>query len=129
MIPAVIKKIHQAKMENKESVDIWGSGEARREFMCAADLADFVFFAIEKIHSLPQNTNVGIGTDYSINEYYDIIAEIIGYKGRFDHDLSKPVGMKQKLVDDSKIEELGWKHKTSLKEGIRQAYEYYKSIE
>ncbi len=98
MLPAVIKKIHEGKINNQKTLDIW-----RREFMYAQDLADFTYFALENFESMPQNINVGLGHDYTINEYYKAIAEVIGYKGKFIHDLSKPVGMKQKLIDDTKL--------------------------
>ena len=126
MLPAVIKKIHEAKEKNQNSLDIWGDGEARREFMYAEDLADFIYYALENFEKMPQNINVGLGHDYTINEYYEAIAEVIGYKGTFVHDLSKPVGMRQKLIDDTKLQIFGWQHKTSLKEGIEKIYEYYK---
>ena len=126
MLPAVIKKIHEAKEKSQDSLDIWGDGEARREFMYAEDLADFIYYALENFEKMPQNINVGLGHDYTINEYYEVIAEVIGYKGTFVHDLSKPVGMRQKLIDDTKLQIFGWQHKISLKEGIEKIYEYYK---
>lgn len=125
MLPAVIKKIHDAKVNNQTTLDIWGDGEARREFMYAADLADFIYYALENFESMPQNINAGLGTDYTINEYYTAIAEVIGYKGNFIHDLTKPVGMKQKLIDDTKLQKFGWRYKTSLKDGIQKTYDYY----
>jgi GDP-L-fucose synthase len=126
MLPAVIKKIHEAKINNQKQIDIWGDGTARREFMYAGDLADFIFEAIMKFEKLPQNINVGLGMDYSINEYYVAIAKVIGYQGEFINDLTKPIGMKQKLIDDTKLSKFGWKYKTSLVEGIEKTYEYYK---
>jgi GDP-L-fucose synthase len=128
MVPAVIKKIYEAKKNNASSIDIWGDGLARREFMYTADLADFVFYAIEKIDQMPQNINVGLGFDYTINEYYKIIAKVIGFKGEFVHDLSKPIGMKQKLIDDTKLKKFGWQHQTSLEEGIKNTVEYFKNV-
>lgn len=125
MIPAVIRKISEAKEQGKETIDIWGDGLARREFMYAGDLADFVFYAISKFEEMPQNINVGLGHDYTINEYYETIAEIIGFDGRFEHDLSKPVGMKQKLIDDALLKKFGWSYRTSLKEGIQNTYEFF----
>jgi len=125
MLPAVIKKIHDAKVNSDETIDIWGDGEARREFMYAEDLADFISYALINFENMPQNINVGLGHDYTINEYYKAIAEVIGYKGQFVHDLTKPVGMKQKLIDDTKLQEFGWKYKTSLKDGIEKIYDYY----
>lgn len=127
MLPAVIKKIHEAKVANKMEIDIWGDGTARREFMYAGDLADFIVYAIDNFEKMPQNINVGLGHDYTINEYYEAIAKVIGYKGKFVHDLSKPVGMKQKLIDDTKLKMFGWKYQTSLESGIEKTYAYYKN--
>lgn len=125
MIPAVIKKISDAKERGDQQIDIWGDGLARREFMCAADLADFIFYAIPKLEGMPQNINVGLGHDYTINEYYNEIAAVIGFTGEFVHDLSKPVGMQQKLIDDAKLNQFGWSHKTTLFDGIKKTYEFY----
>lgn len=126
MLPAVIKKIHEAKESGQYSLDIWGDGEARREFMYVEDLANFIYYAVENFEKMPQNINVGLGHDYTIREYYKVIADVIGYEGIFVHDLSKPVGMRQKLIDNAKLQIFGWKHKTSLEEGIRKIYKYYK---
>ena len=126
MLPAVIRKIHLAKINNLPEVEIWGDGHARREFMYAEDLADFINFAVSNIESLPQNINIGLGYDYTINEYYHKVSEVIGFKGDFIHDLTKPTGMRQKVVDISKVSKMGWKPKTSLLEGIRKSYNYYK---
>ncbi len=125
MLPAVIRKIHEAKIQKNKTISIWGNGEARREFMYAQDLADFIFYAITNFEKMPQNINVGLGKDYTINEYYKTIAESIGFEGGFIHDLSKPVGMKQKLIDNTKLKIFGWHPKTSLKEGVKLTYDYY----
>jgi len=125
MIPAVIRKIHNAKNNNLESVDIWGDGLARREFMYAADFSDFVYYAIDNFEIMPQNINVGLGHDFTINEYYQKIANAVGYQGKFAHNLSQPVGMRQKLIDDAKLKEYGWRHQTSLEEGIQKTYNYF----
>jgi GDP-L-fucose synthase len=125
MIPAVIRKIDEASRAGLSEIDIWGDGEARREFMYAEDFAEFVFYAIDHFESMPQNLNVGLGTDYTINEYYQTVASVVGYTGKFKHDISKPVGMKQKLIDDSKLKEFGWCYKTSLEAGIKKTYEFY----
>ena len=127
MLPAVIKKIHDAKINNQKHIDIWGDGTARREFMYAGDLADFIYQAIQQFDKLPQNINVGLGIDYAINEYYSAIANVIGYQGKFINDLTKPIGMKQKLIDDTNLNKFGWKHKTSLVDGIGKTYEYFKT--
>ena len=127
MVPAVIKKIYEAKQNNATEIDIWGDGLARREFMYTADLADFVFYALDHFDKMPQNINVGLGFDYTINEYYEAIAAAVGFTGKFVHDLSKPIGMKQKLIDDSKLKQFGWQHQTSLKEGIKNTLDYFKT--
>lgn len=125
MVPAVIKRIHEAKMNALTELEIWGDGTARREFMYAGDLADCLIHAISKFDSLPQMMNVGLGTDYTINEYYQTISATIGYLGSFKHDLTKPIGMQQKLVDNSRMMEWGWTPKVSLHDGIKKTYEFY----
>lgn len=125
LIPAVLNRIHNAKVNNSESIKIWGDGTARREFMHVRDLADFVAFAVTNFTKLPQVSNVGLGKDYSIKEYYTAISNIVGYNGSFEYDLSKPIGMKQKLVDNSKINDMGWKHKITLIDGLKDTYNYY----
>jgi len=125
MIPAVIKKIHEAKVEQSETVEIWGDGEARREFMLAEDLAKYIWALVKNIDSVPEIMNVGLGFDFSINEYYKTIAEVIGYSGDFVHDLSKPVGMKQKLVDIQRMNEVSELNSTPLADGIEKTYNYY----
>lgn len=125
MIPSVIRKLDDAKRNNKEVISIWGDGNARREFMYAEDLADFIFYAIDNFEKMPHNLNVGLGRDYSINEYYQEIAKVVGFSGEFIHDLSKPVGMKQKLIDDKRLKQFGWAYKIELEVGIQQTYQYY----
>lgn len=128
MIPAVIRKIYEANKSDLNEVNIWGDGLARREFMYVEDLVDFIFFAIPNFKFMPQNINVGLGKDYSINEYYKCIADVIGFDGNFIHDLTKPIGMKQKVVDNTKLKNFGWSPKTSLNEGLRKTFEYYKKV-
>lgn len=125
MLPAVVKKIHEAKINNQSFVEIWGDGTARREFMYAGDLADFIIYAIKNFSEMPQNINVGLGYDYSIYEYYQVIAKEIGYTGNFKYDLTKPVGMKQKLIDNKKLNRFGWRPKTSMEDGIKNTYKFY----
>jgi GDP-L-fucose synthase len=127
MIPAVIRKIYDAKLSCTNEINIWGDGTSRREFMYVEDLSDFIFYAITKFDKMPQNINVGIGHDYSINDYYSEIAKVLEYKGEFLHDLTKPTGMKQKLIDDTELKKFGWKSKTTLTEGLRKTIDYYKS--
>lgn len=125
MIPAVIRKLHEAKLNGLESVDIWGSGQARREFMYAGDLAEFIGFALDNYDKIPELINVGLGFDYSIDEYYETIAKVVGYKGQFNHDLQKPEGMSRKLVDISRLENTGWKAKVSIENGVEMTYKYF----
>ena len=122
---AVIKKIHQAKVANSNEVVIWGDGLARREFMYCGDLAHCIFQAVQRFDSLPLVMNVGIGTDHTINDYYAVIKEIVGFDGRFVHDLEKPVGMSQKLLDVSRQKEWGWAPRTSLADGVQKTYDYF----
>lgn len=128
MIPGVIKRIFEAKNKTQESVDIWGDGSTRREFMFAGDFAHFIYYAIENFIKMPNNINVGIGIDYSITDYYKIIADVIGYKGTFNYDLTKPTGMKQKLVDNKRLKEFGWTNQITLVDGIKSTYEYFINI-
>jgi len=125
MIPAAIQKIHEAKILKKSSVEIWGNGETRREFMSASDLADLVFYCVENYEAMPQNLNAGLGIDYTINEYYKAVAEVIKYDGDFFHNLEKPEGMKQKLIDTELLHKFGWKNKLSLEDGIKIAYDFF----
>jgi len=125
LIPAIIHKVHQAKVENSPTVEIWGDGEARREFMYAGDLAEMLQQAMENFETLPVLMNAGLGYDFSINEYYAAAAEIIGWEGDFTHDLSKPVGMRQKLASDEKQVIWGWEPKTQLYDGLQKTYDFY----
>ena len=126
MIPAVIRKIELAKQNNHNIVEIWGSGNARREFMYAGDCADAIFYSIERIVQIPQYMNIGLGYDYSINEYYNYVAQIIGYTGNFIHDTSKPEGMLHKLTSAMHLDNLGWKSQHGIVDGISKTYEFYK---
>ncbi|MBS9718659.1 GDP-L-fucose synthase family protein [Pseudohalocynthiibacter aestuariivivens] len=125
LLPAIVKKMHDAKTQGLDSVEIWGDGTVRREFMFASDMADGTWYMVDRFERLPDMMNLGVGHDYSINEYYEAAAKVIGWKGKFTHDLSKPVGMKQKLLSVSRQTELGWAPKTSLEEGIQQTYQFF----
>lgn len=125
LIPAIIHKMHVAMQSGEDVVEIWGSGEARREFMYAADLADAVMRSIKHFETLPPVMNVGLGHDYSINDYYSVASEVIGYTGGFTHDLSRPVGMARKLVDVRLQTHWGWAPNHSLHEGIAKTYAFY----
>jgi len=125
LVPAIIKKLHQAIVNKDELVEIWGDGLARREFMYADDLADAIFYSLDNFDQMPQLINIGVGKDHSINEYYEIVARVLGYKGSFIHNHDKPVGMQKKLVSIKKQTSWGWKPKTELKEGIQKTYHYF----
>lgn len=125
LVPAVIHKIHRAKVEGKDSVEVWGDGTARREFMDARDAAGAVLKAAADCAALPPMMNIGLGRDYSIDDYYETVARVIGWTGSLVHLLDKPVGMKRKLVDISLQTRWGWAPAISLEDGLRSAYEFY----
>lgn len=125
LIPAVIRKLHLARARGEEHVEIWGDGTARREFMFVGDLVDVFLRALDHYNSLPPIANVGLGFDYSVNDYYQAAAEVIGYKGDFVHDLTKPVGMARKLTDITAIHAWGWKAKIDLRAGLEKTYEFF----
>ena len=123
-MPPILKG-NIAKIQQKHNVQIWGDGTARREFMFTGDLAGAVFRAIGQIENLPDLMNIGVGFDYSINEYYHAIAEIVGWNGTFTHDITKPEGMRQKLTSIELQKNWGWKSHTSLIEGLIKTYQHY----
>lgn len=125
LLPAIIHKIHTAKVDNNPSIEIWGDGTARREFMYSGDLADVIVQSIKNFDSLPPYMNVGVGYDHSINEFYHATAAVMGYKGHFEHNLTKPVGMARKLVNIERQSLWGWKPKHNLQEGVEKTYSYY----
>lgn len=125
LVPAIIHKVHQAKQSGQESVEIWGDGTARREFMYAGDLADAVLRAITNFDTLPAYMNVGLGHDHTINDYYQAAAEVMGYTGGFVHDLTKPVGMARKLVSVERQQAWGWSARHALRDGIEKTYSHY----
>ena len=122
VLPALIRKFHEAKVNNSPTVNIWGSGKPMREFMFADDLADACVFLMENYNDL-QFVNIGVGEDISIRELAELIKEVVGFQGELEFDSSKPDGTPRKLMDVSKLSSLGWKAKTNLKEGIKLAYE------
>jgi GDP-L-fucose synthase len=125
LVPAIIHKVHQARQSGQSSVEIWGDGTARREFMYAGDLADAMVRCIKEFDSLPALMNVGLGYDYTINEYYQAAADVMGYTGNFVHDTNKPVGMARKLVDVKRQKTWGWSAQSDLRAGIEKTYDFY----
>jgi GDP-L-fucose synthase len=127
VIPSLIKRFHQAKEDSEPGVVVWGTGEPRREFLFVDDAVDAGIFLLNRC-SVPEIINVGCGGDISIKELAELIKEIVGYEGQVVFDESKPDGAPRKLLDNSRITDLGWKAKVSLEEGIRQTYNWYKEM-
>ncbi|HSD63891.1 MAG TPA: GDP-L-fucose synthase [Ignavibacteriaceae bacterium] len=131
VLPALIRKFHLAKEQNLTSVTLWGSGKPMREFLYVDDLAEAIVFLMENIDAKDiyengiSHINIGTGKDLTINELAGIIAEVVGYSGNIEHDLSKPDGTPRKLMDVSLINNLGWKYKTELRKGIEITYRWY----
>tara|TARA_B100000315_G_scaffold146761_2_gene135717 strand:+ start:91 stop:1017 length:927 start_codon:yes stop_codon:yes gene_type:complete len=127
VVPALIRKFHEARHTNAKEVVIWGSGRPSRDFLFADDLADAVSFLMET-YSDNDILNVGTGRDYTIGELAEIVKEVVSYEGKIIYDVSKPDGVLVKLQNITRISELGWKHKVELKEGINRVYDEFKTI-
>jgi GDP-L-fucose synthase len=117
-------KVHRAKVTGAKSIEIWGSGTPRREFLYVGDMADAVVFLMKRYSAEP-HINVGTGTDITIRELAELAARIAGWQGEFVYDRSKPDGMPRKVMDVSRLSGLGWKAKVSLEEGFSSAYRWY----
>ena len=128
VLPALIRKFHDAKENNLASVEMWGTGTPMREFLHADDLGDACVFLMNTYDG-EQFVNIGSGTDLTIKDLALMIKDIVGFKGAIVHDLSKPDGTPRKLMDVSYLHSLGWKHKIELPEGIKQVYEDFKKKE
>jgi GDP-L-fucose synthase len=128
VIPALLRKFHEAKTGHSSTVEIWGSGMPLREFMFVDDLADGCFFLMEHYNER-LFMNIGTGEEVSIKELAELVKEVTQFEGEIVFDQTKPDGTPRKLMDSSRIHQLGWKHKTSLKEGLLKAYEYFKEGE
>lgn len=124
VLPAMIRKFHEAKNKNASSVTLWGTGSALREFLHVDDLADACLFLMGTYND-SSIVNIGTGEDLSIKELAEQIQNVVGYKGTIDWDTSKPDGTPRKLLDVSKLHALGWHHKISLEEGLKTTYEWY----
>ena len=127
VLPALIRKFHEAKLANLSSVTIWGSGEPFREFLYVDDLADACFFLMEKYayKDIGEFINIGTGKDIKIKDLAILIKSIVGFNGEIQHDQSKPDGTPKKLLDISKMKSLGWEAKTDLEDGIKLTYSTY----
>lgn len=126
VVPGMIRRFHEAKVNGVEEVAVWGTGRARRELLFADDFADGTLHALEHFDG-SDFINVGSGEDISIAELAALVARVVGYDGTLSQDLSKPDGMPQKLLDTSRMQELGWTSSTSLEQGLRQTYEWFLS--
>ncbi len=124
VLPAMIRKFHEAKNDDNSTVKLWGSGNPRREFLYVDDMAEAVAFALE--NKLSESLyNVGTGIDLKIKELAEIIQKIVGHEGKIDWDRSKPDGSPRKLMDISKMHKLGWHHKVDLENGIQKTYKWF----
>jgi GDP-L-fucose synthase len=126
VLPALIRKFHEAKIENKKQVEMWGTGKAKREFLHVDDLAEACVFLMDNYED-NEIINIGTGEDLSIKDLAGIIKRVVGYQGKTIYDTSKPDGTPRKLLDVSKIHNLGWRHKIDLETGIRETYKWYKN--
>lgn len=127
VLPALIRKFHEAKAENRSYVVLWGTGKVSREFLYVDDLADAAVYLMNTYDS-SGIVNIGAGEDLTIQELANIIKEVVGYKGEIVYDTSKPDGTPRKFLDTSKLNSLGWKAKTSLKQGIELTYDWWKNL-
>jgi len=131
VLPAMIRKFHEAKVQGKDSVIIWGTGKPLREFMYVEDLANAIVFMMENIQAKDlyekgiTHLNVGSGKDITIADLAKLISEIIGFEGKIEYDSSKPDGTPRKLMDVTRINSLGWQFKTELSDGIAKTYEWF----
>jgi GDP-L-fucose synthase len=124
VLPALIRKFHEARRSGATSVTVWGTGKPRREFLHADDLADACVYLMDHYNE-PGLINIGTGEDIEIGELARLVARIVGYPGEILHDLSKPDGTPRKLMDVSKLHNFGWRHRIGLEEGVRGVYEAY----
>lgn len=127
VLPALIRRFHEAKIKNAKEVIIWGSGKPLREFLFVDDLADACLFLMETYNE-PDIVNVGVGKEISIHELVELIKTIVGFSGDIVFDRTKPDGTPRKLLDVSKINGLGWQAQTSLSDGIRKTYAWFQSV-
>lgn len=122
VIPALLRRFHEAKLNNFSSVSCWGDGTPLREFMFVEDMADACVFLMNNYED-NEIVNIGTGNGITIRELSELVAKVVGYKGKIEWDTSKPNGMPKKLLDVSKLESLGWSYKTELEDGLMKAYE------
>lgn len=124
VLPALMRKFHEAKLNNQDEVVVWGTGKPRREFLFSDDLADACLYLMNNYND-SQFVNIGSGVDNTIEEIANIIKDVVGYEGKMVFDTTKPDGTMNKLMDVTKINNSGWKAKTSFKDGIEKTYNWY----
>lgn len=124
VLPALLRRFHEAKVGNSPSVTAWGTGSPKREFLYVDDLADACIFLMQN-YSDSDIVNIGTGEDISIRELTELVASVVGYTGEIEWDTSRPDGTPRKLLDVSKLHNLGWKHTTSLREGVHNTYKWF----
>lgn len=124
VLPALIRRFHEAKVTGAKEVVVWGSGSPLREFLHVDDLADATIFLLQNYSGIP-HVNMGSGSEVTIKELAEMVKEVVGFQGELKWDLSKPDGTPRKLIDSSKLAELGWEAKIPLKEGLVETYKWY----
>ncbi len=124
VLPALIRKMHEAKVQGAKEVVVWGSGTPKREFLYSDDLADASVFLMERYNAgdVGEFVNIGAGKEITIREAAELIAEVVGFLGTLVFDRSQPDGMPRKLLDSSRLRALGWQAKTGFREGLTEAY-------
>jgi GDP-L-fucose synthase len=127
VLPALIRKMHEAKIQGSREVTVWGSGTPRREFLYSDDLADASVFLMERYNAsdIGEFVNIGVGEEVTIRQAAELIADVVGFRGELEFDRSKPDGSPRKLLDVSRLQALGWKARTGFREGIAMAYADY----
>ena len=124
VLPALLRKIHEAKEQDAPSVEIWGTGKPRREFMYVDDMAEACVFLMERYDGM-EHVNIGTGEDISIRELAETICDVVGYRGELQYNTDMPDGTPRKLLDVSRLHEMGWRHTTELRAGIQKSYQHY----
>lgn len=127
MLQSAIKKIYVAKKNNEDSIEIWGKGTAKREFMYIKDFVDFIFILLKKFDKAPNVINVGTGREYSVKKYYENVLKILKFNPKIVYLKNKPEGQISKVLDVKISRKLGWKYKTNLKDGIKKTIKFYVS--
>jgi GDP-L-fucose synthase len=125
VLPALIRRVHEAKVRGDDSVTVWGSGTPRREFLHVDDLADAILYLLHAYDAEPI-VNIGWGEDVTIRDLAELVLSVIGYRGRLVFDVTKPDGTPRKLLDVTRLSQLGWKPRITLKDGIEQTYMWFK---